>query len=55
MRDEKKCCGNCRHWNVHGQMEGCELKVADTGEVQHYDGNGTSECPDWVKKEFGKK
>jgi hypothetical protein len=54
MREEKKCCGNCKHWN-NRDLEGCDLKTADTGEVQHYDGNGTSDCPEWERKRFGKK
>ena len=51
---EKKCCGNCKHWNVHN-MDGCELYIADTGEVYHYFGNEDPECPDWESMGFGKK
>jgi hypothetical protein len=54
MRDEKKCCCNCRHWN-NRDMEGCDLKMADTGEIQHYTGDEADTCPDWERKEFGKK
>lgn len=49
MSEETKSCGTCKHWN-NPLPNGCDIKVADTGEVMHYHGNEDLPCPNWDKR-----